>query len=155
MSDAPRTPVETSTREPRSAGAVFTIVGAIIAIPLLVVLAMVLMLGTHGTATGGSDLLDGVRSNRIQSVDLTNGRLYYGRLREGQGDWVVLKDAYFIRRAAPAAGKDASTGAPELVKLQDEQGGDGDLSINTREIVSVQDLAAASDIGSKIEDATK
>jgi hypothetical protein len=155
MSDAPITPVETTAREPRSAGAVFSIVGAIIAIPLLVVLVILLLHGTKGASRGGGDLLDGVRSNRIQSVDLSNGRLYYGRLREGQGDWVVLTDAYFIRRAAPAAGKDASSGTPELVKLQDEQGGDGDLSINTREIVSVQDLKADSQIGSKIEDATK
>jgi hypothetical protein len=146
-------PGTSELREPRSAAAVLTILGAIIAVPVIALL-LVFLLRDGGGAGGGADLVDGLRSNRIQSVDLTNGRLYYGRVREGEGDWVVLEDAYFIRRAA-STDKDEASASPELVRLQDEQGGDGDLSINTAEIVSVQDLAADSAIGSKIEDDTR
>jgi hypothetical protein len=158
MSETPVMPdpaVPADARPPRSSGAVLAILGAIIAVPLLVLVAFLCLRGGVGGGNGGGDdVLDGIRTNRVQSVDLTNGRLYYGHLRDAHGDWVQLEDAYFIRRGA-TTGKDAASASPELVRLKDEQGGDGDLSLNTREIVSVQDLAADSQIGSTIDDDTK
>lgn len=143
---------------PRSGRSVLAILGALIALPLLIVILVMLMRGTGSRS--GEGAAEGVRSGRVQSVELTNGRVLFGRLEAREGGWVVLEDAFFLRRTGGAAagganGADDDEAGTELVPISAEQGGDGDIVINAAEIVSFQNLAKDSDIGSKIEDAAK
>lgn len=158
MSDAnaPRTtelePTERSTR------AVFGILGALIGVVVVVLVVIALLTsGFPGGASGSADLADGVNDERIQAVYMSNDRVYFGKVREGTGDWVVLEDAYYLRQAAAdaAAKGDQTASKTEIVPVTQEIGGTGDLRINTSEITLVQDLAARSEISTTIEDATK
>jgi len=140
--------------EPRSASAVLTILGAFIAIPLLLALAF---FGFRSMSGGGSDVA-GIRDGRIQSVELTNGRVLFGTLdREATGEWLVLRDAFFLRRTGSEPEADAAAEAEdsqtELVTIAAEQGGDGDVVLNASEVVSFQNLTEDSEIGSRVEDA--
>lgn len=148
-------PAHQSATEPRSAVGVLAILGAIIAIPLLA-LAIVLLARSGDDATS-STAAEGVREGRIQSVELTNQRVLFGRLEELSEGWLVLRDAYFLRRsdaAAATGGADPAT-APgagvELVSIEAEQGGDGDVVLNADDVVLFQNLAEDAQIATEIE----
>lgn len=150
---ATTTPAEAAP--PRSTTTVLAILGAIIALPVLALLIYVVTSGS-GAANGGEDVADGVRSSRIQAVYLANDRVFFGDLEAGEGDWVQLRDAYFLRAKAAEDAKDgAQAGATNLVPVAQEVGGDGTLVVNSREIVLVQNLAADAPIAQAIEDARR
>ena len=137
---------------PRSTGAVLGIIGAIIALPL--VLWLLFSFGGGSGATGGADLEGGVDSDRIQAVYLVNDRVFFGRLEAGDGDFVELHDAYFLRAKAAEEAKEGEEAAvTSLIPVEQEVGGDGTLVVNSREIVLVQNLTADSPIAEEIEQA--
>ncbi|MCW2925170.1 MAG: hypothetical protein JWM98_2574 [Thermoleophilia bacterium] len=159
MSDATEQPSPVTTTEPRaprSGGSVLAILGALVALPLLAIV-LVLLLRDSGSDGAADAAVSGVRSARIQTVELTNGRVLFGRLEASDGDWLRLRDAYFLRRSTDTASASASKSksGTELVPIAAEQGGDGDVLINASELVSFQNLAKGSDIGGQIEDATR
>ncbi|MCW2927468.1 MAG: hypothetical protein JWM86_1436 [Thermoleophilia bacterium] len=156
MSEAPESPadstLEPTTSQPRSTAFVLGVLGAIVALPLLVI---VLVLLTRGGNGGGADeLLDGIREDRLQAVYLTDGSVYFGDLRAGNGDWLDLRDAFFLRRTEAAA-KDgaAAKASTDLVPIGEVLGGDGDMTLNATEVLQVQDLAKDAEIATAIDDA--
>lgn len=158
MSDANHTRSPEHQPAERSTRAVFGILGALlgVAVAALVIVALATS-GLPGGGGGSSDLVAGIDDERFQAVYMTDDRIFFGKLREGDGDWVVVEDAYYPRRAdsgAAAKGEEA-TAQTEIVPVSREVGGTGDLRINTSEIKLVQDLAARSEISTTIEDATK
>lgn len=134
---------------PRPAAAVAAVVAVLVLIAAVGLLA--LLLGGRD-AGAGSDAVAGIRENRVQAVYMTNDDVFFGDLRTAEGDWVQLKDAYFLRSAANGARKEEAE--LQVVSVAQGIGGDGDLLINAREILRVQNLAADSDIAGAIEDAT-
>lgn len=153
---------ETAAREDsqpvRSTRAVVGILGSIIGAIVLVL--VVILLVRSGSLTGSSasrDLARSSNADRIQAVYLADDSVYFGRVRAGHGDWILLKDAYFLRRAAADAAAKGETSASqtEIVPVSQAVGGTGDMRINVAQITVVQDLAARSDIASTIEDATR
>lgn len=150
MSAADETSTTAGEPSPRSAGAVFGIIGAIFALPL--VLWLLISFGGASSATGGADIEDGVDSDRIQAVYLANDRVFFGNLEAGEGDFVELHDAYFLRaKAAEEAKEGEEAAATSLVPVEQEVGGDGTLVVNSGEIVLVQNLTAESPIAKEIE----
>lgn len=155
MSAADATSPETAEPATRSTGAVLGIIGAIIALPLLLWLLFTVG-GGGGASTGGADLAEGIDEDRIQAVYLANDRVFFGRLEAGDGDWVELHDAYFLRaKAAEEAKEGEEAGVTSLIPVEQEVGGDGTLVVNTSEIVLVQDLTKGSPIAKEIAQAGK
>ena len=143
----------TSEPVPRSTTAVLGIVAALIALPLLALVLFMLLRG-GGSANGGADLTAGVRDDRIQAVYLANDRVFFGDLEAGEGDWLELRDAFFLRaQAAEEAKEGEEPGVTSLIPVEQEVGGDGTLVVNSREVVLVQNLTADSPIAEEIEDA--
>jgi hypothetical protein len=151
---ATTTPTTADEAAPRSTTAVLAMLGAIIALPLLALLVFLVVNGGSGSSSGGEDVAEGVRENRTQAVYLANDRVFFGDLEAGDGDWVKLHDAYFLRAKAAEDAKDgAEAGATNLVPVAQEVGGDGTLVVNSREIVLVQNLSADAPIAQAIDDA--
>jgi hypothetical protein len=142
----------------RSTRAVLGLLGALLGIIVLIVVLVLITTVDFGDggSGGGADLVDGVNHDRFQAVSLTSGLTYFGKLAEADGDWVVLKDAYYLRNASSG---EASTKTPsandtkyEVVPFADQVGGTGDMRINAREIQVVQDLKSTSPIVSHLKD---
>ncbi|MCW2960138.1 MAG: hypothetical protein JWM25_142 [Thermoleophilia bacterium] len=150
MIDAPVTP-PAAEPAPRSTSAVLGILG-MLALVLIVVVGIVL--GVSGRGDGaGADLAEEARSNRVQAVYLSNDNVYFGTLEGRSGDWVELRDAFFLRSGTPDAKDPEAVPTTEVVPANVQVGGDGNLVINAHEIVLVQNLAADSDIARTVEDA--
>lgn len=137
-----------TTTAPRDTRAVAAILGGI---GLLVVIGVLVAVFVSQASTDGEDALDGVRGNRIQAVTLTTDVVYFGHLKQRKGDWLELEDAYFLRSTPDA--KDATKTTTTVVSVKDQAGGDGNLVLNSREVLSVQNLTADSQITQAIEDA--
>lgn len=157
MTDEPETTSAAPDPAPRPVSAVLGIIAALIAVPLLILLLLLVLRGDSDTGSG--DVAGGVRDNRLQAVYMANDRVFFGDVEELSGEWFELRDAYYLRRSAAEAaaegeGEQEAT-TTDLVPIQQEVGGDGDMLVNSREVVLVQDLAADSDISRKIEDALK
>lgn len=139
---------------PRAASAVLAMLGALVALPMLVVLLVMLLRDDAGGAA--EDVARGVRDNRIQAVYMANDAVYFGNLKPGSGDWLELRDAFFLRSSAAAESRDGEEAAvTNLVPIQQQVGGDGTMHINSGEVVLVQNLAADSQIAREIEDAVQ
>jgi hypothetical protein len=152
MSAADETTTPAAESAPRSTGAVLGIIGAIIALPL--VLWLLFSFGGGSGATGAADLEDGVDTDRIQAVYLANDRVFFGKLEAGEGDFVELHDAYFLRAKAAEQAKDGEEAAvTSLIPVEQEVGGDGTLVVNSSEIVLAQNLTSGSPIAKEIEKA--
>lgn len=141
----------------RSTRAVLGMLSALLGI--IVIIVVIVLITTVGFGSGengsGAQLVKGINQNRFQAVYLTNGQAYFGKLEQGDGDWVVLKNAFFLRTASG----DASTKTPtasdaktEVVPFSQQVGGTGDMRINTRQIQVVQDLARTSPIVTHLKD---
>ncbi len=156
MSDAIETTGPTDSPV-RSTTSVLLLLAGLVAVPVLVLLALlVLRGGDNDASTGVVGLVDG---DRVQAVYLTNDLVFFGRMREGEGDFFVLEDAFFLRDTPIAAADedegDTEAGGVQLVPVSEGVGGDGDLVINAAEVVRVQDLESDAEIATSIEDATK
>lgn len=136
----------------RSTKSVLGLLGALAGLVLVAILVIVLVSVDWSSSPegAGASLADGIDSDRIQAVFLTDGTVYFGKVRSGGAEWVVLKDARFLRTAEGDAAKDASdTEAPstQLAPVSTRpEGGTGDLRINANEITLVEDLATKSPI---------
>ena len=146
------TPVDRSNPV-RSGTSVFLIVAAIFALPLIILIGMLVF---SRASDGAGAVEGGIDEARIQAVYMANDRVFFGNLEPADGDWLSLQDAFYLRRSAAEQGKDGQeAGSTDLVPLQQEVGGDGDMLLNSREVVLVQNLAKDSPIAQKIEDAIK
>lgn len=148
LADTTTTP--TVEPSPRATTGVLAILAALIALPLLAMLLVLLLRG--GGSGGGADLAKGVEEDRIQAVYMASEAVYFGNLEAGAGDWVELRDAFFLRASAARDAKDGEeAGVTNLVPIQQQAGGDGTLVINSREVTLVQNLTADSPIAREIE----
>jgi hypothetical protein len=149
MNDAPDSTIPVAA--PRDTKSVAAILGAIL---LLLVLGVLIAFCVKGSGGGGAaaDAVDGVRSGRIQAVYLSNDSVYFGHLGERSGDWLELRDGFYLRSTTDA--KDPSKASTtEVVPVEQQAGGDGNLLINAHEVVLVQNLTADSQIAKTIDDA--
>jgi hypothetical protein len=146
-------PSEPGSEPVRSGQSVLLVLGAIIVLPLLLVIGVLLLRGS------GSSVADEVREDRIQAVYMTSDLVYFGQVRAGSGDFLRIENAYFLRRTPGADAEDedapADAGDTELVPVSQEVGGEDDMLVNAGEVVRIQDLSPDSEIASTIEDAIK
>ncbi|MCW2974017.1 MAG: hypothetical protein JWN72_2290 [Thermoleophilia bacterium] len=127
------------------------VVGILGVIAVLILVGVLVAIWIGRDASDSQDVLEGVRSNRIQAVSLTSDTVYFGHLKQRAGDWLELEDAYFLRSTPDA--KDATKSTTTVVSVKEQAGGDGNLLLNAREVLVVQNLTANSEIASAIDDA--
>lgn len=138
----------------RSTTSVLLLLAGLVAVPLLVLLVIVCLRGT-GSNGAGADFADSVRDDRIQAVYLASDEVFFGSITDAEGDVFVLSDAFFLRRSGASAEDKDAADSLDLVSVAQDVGGDGDLVVNAREVVRVQNLAADAEIAQSIEDAAK
>ncbi len=151
MSDATETTGPTDSPV-RSTPAVLLMLAGLVAIPFLVLLAVVFLRGAGSSGTG-EQIADSVREDRIQAVYMANDEVFFGRIRNGEGDVFELQDAFFLRRT-PEGDKNAEESL-NLVSVAQDVGGDGDLVVNANEVIRVQNLNTDAEIATSIQDATE
>ncbi len=91
------------------------------------------------------------REPEWQAVFLTNNQVYFGRLERSTGDWVELKEVYYLQSQTPqvAGSAPAASPAPQLslVKLGGEVHGPRDaMSIPRSSILFVETLRDDSEV---------
>ena len=156
MSDATETTGPTDSPV-RSTSSVLLLLAGLVALPLVVLLVIVMLRGGTGSGGTGAEFADAIDDERIQAVYLASDEVFFGTIGDADGDVLVLRDAFFLRRTGAAAGdKDAEPAdSLDLVSVATDVGGDGDLLINAAEIVRIQNLAADAEIAQSVEDAIK
>lgn len=138
----------------RSTTSVLLLLAALVAVPLLLLLLLLTLRGA-GSDGAGANFVDTIVDDRIQAVYLASDEVFFGSITDAEGEVLVLQDAFFLRRTkASGDDKDAADGL-DLVSVAQDVGGDGNLLINAREVVRIQNLAADAEIAQSIEDATK
>lgn len=138
----------------RSTSSVLLLLAGLLAVPILILLVVVTLRG-GGSDGAGADFADAAREDRIQAVYLASDEVFFGEITDAEGDVFVLRDAFFLRRAAAAGDDEEAADSLDLVSVAQDVGGDGNLVVNAREVVRVQNLAADAEIAQSIEDALK
>lgn len=138
----------------RSTSSVLLLLAGLLAVPILILLVVVTLRG-GGSDGAGADFADATREDRIQAVYLASDEVFFGEITDAEGDVFVLRDAFFLRRAAAAGDDEEAADSLDLVSVAQDVGGDGNLVVNAREVVRVQNLAADAEIAQSIEDALK
>lgn len=110
--------------------------------------------GADGAGQGGAAALEaGIKADRYQAVYLDNERVYFGKLRAVEGQWFVLRDAFFIRTTKAADGKQAGS---EVARITEEVADpQQDLLLPADSIDMVQNLRANSSVAAAIDDVVK
>lgn len=138
----------------RSTSSVLLLLAGLLAVPILILLVVVTLRG-GGSDGAGADFADAAREDRIQAVYLASDEVFFGEITDAEGDVFVLRDAFFLRRATAAGDDEEAADSLDLVSVAQDVGGDGNLVVNAREVVRVQNLAADAEIAQSIEDALK
>lgn len=96
-----------------------------------------------------------------QSVFLTNGQVYFGKVSEAESEWVTVKDIYYLQVVqAPIQGsKEQQTQAQpqiSLVKLGNELHGPLDeMKISQKQILFIEDMKDSSQVMQAIKNYQK
>lgn len=98
-----------------------------VAVVLLVILLGMMYWSSHRI---------GIKKNQFQAVFLTNGQVYFGKLKNTSGDYLVMSDVYYLQVQSQTAQKSSdnsaqqetqtSTADPKLIKLGQELHGPED-----------------------------
>lgn len=101
------------------------------------------------------DVFTGVESNHYQAVFLTNGEIYFGKLRYTLTGQARLTDIYYIKKPSTTATSDtkaSSDQAIELVKLGKELHGPRDnMIISNYQLLYFENLSDDSQVVKTIE----
>ncbi len=93
------------------------------------------------------------KASGYEAVFLTNGQVYFGKLSDAYGEYVTLKDIYYLQ-VGPAQGSGAATSSPQniqLVKLGQELHGPTDeMHISRAQILFYEDLKNEGNVVSAI-----
>lgn len=112
-----------------------------IVIALVVVALLALLWFGWKQMAGASGMID---RNKYQAVFLTNGQVYFGKLQNSRGDYLVLNNIFYLQ-ASNAEGEnsenpqeteaDRTSGDVQLIKLGTEVHGPTDEMVISREQV--------------------
>ena len=104
--------------------------------------AIVLLLAIAGFAIWKFGSIGGiVKPNQYQAVFLTNGQVYFGKLENTSGQYLRLKDVYYLQTSNTEQKEGQEGAAPEnqatqqLIKLGNEIHGPDDEMIVSRDQV--------------------
>lgn len=113
--------------------------GALVAIAIAtIVIAIVLSLTALGPSVGAQ----APKGKQYQAIFLTNGQVYFGQLKSTSGNYVTLKNVFYIQSNPQQAGASASP-QPQLslVKLGNEiHGPEQQMQIANNQIIFWENL---------------
>lgn len=128
------------------------IIGAVVAVLVLALVGWWLM----GSKTGGGLV---PATDRYQAVFLDNGQVFFGKLKNTKGEYLVLESAYYTKKAdipedATEEQKAAIEANVSLSKVGNEvYGPDTSMSIRSEQVLFWQNLKSDSKVGKAIESA--
>ncbi len=128
--------------------------GALVAIAIAtIVIAIVFTLTTLGPAVG-SQLPKG---GSYQAVFLTNGQVYFGKMKSTSGNYVTLKDVFYIQSNPQQAGASASPNPQlALVQLGNEiHGPESQMQIANDQVIFWENLKSDSKVVQAINNKNK
>lgn len=128
--------------------------GALVAIAIAtIVIAIVFTLTTLGPAVG-SQLPKG---GSYQAVFLTNGQVYFGKMKGTSGNYVTLKDVFYIQSNPQQAGASASPNPQlALVQLGNEiHGPESQMQIANDQVIFWENLKSDSKVVQAINNKNK
>ncbi len=103
---------------------------------------------------GGSTAMTTAKSSGYQAVFLTNGQVYFGKMAEGDTNYTMLKDIYYLQvvQQPPLQGSTATSTSQQqpqisLVKLGNELHGPVDeMHISRSQILFYEDMKSDSQV---------
>lgn len=154
----PETPVSyhasTNAEPPRRLyGKILLLVGGVI---LVVSLIVFLLWGMWSLFLKGSGV-DSVKSNQYQAVFLTNGQVYFGKLRSSSDSFYTLSDVFYLQATQtdptnPQKTADTSSNV-QLIKLGNEVHGPEDsMMIDKRQVLFFENLKTDGKVAKTITD---
>lgn len=123
--------------------------GALVAIAIAtIVIAVVASMSILGPQVGSK----APDRKLYQAVTLTNGTLYFGKLRNISGQFVKIEDAYTIQ-----AGQSTSSPGPQLSLVRTASNNlikpeNGDITVSRDSVVSWQNMSNDSEVVKKINE---
>jgi len=107
--------------------------------------------GNSSMTKGSSPVTTVAGSSGYQAVFLTNGQVYFGKLNDGDGDYPLLTDIYYLQVGPQQGSGTPAQPAPQqsisLVKLGNELHGPVDeMHINRSQILFYEDMKSDSSV---------
>ena len=114
----------------------------------VIVVVLVLFLSKFGYLAG---------KGNFQAVFLNNGQVYFGTLSHQYGDFMVLRDIYYLQITQPIQPGEANNASNiNLIKLGNELHGPTDkMRINRESILFIEDLKPDSRVVQAIQQLEK
>lgn len=126
--------------------------------PWIAIIVVVVVLAVLAAGVGAYKMMaadSAVKSSQYQAVFLTNGQVYFGKLSDVSGKYVVLKDIYYLQvqqSVQPADDKTNEQPQVSLAKLGSElHGPEDNMQINRDQVLFWENLKD----DSKVVDAIK
>ena len=118
---------------------------------IIVILILVLIGLGWWWSKGMGGGLSGGTTDGYQAVFLTNNQVYFGKLATASGDYVTLKDIFYLQVGQPLQPSQPNSNV-NLVKLGGELHGPTDqMKINREHILFIEDLKSDSQVMKGIE----
>jgi hypothetical protein len=131
---------------------------------IVAAICLVVALGFGSWWTMRNDEATQVKSDRYQSIFLTNGQVYFGKITNLNSSYIRISDIYYLQvqqTVQPTDGKkDASTtdtsSKPQLVKLGNELHAPEDaMQINRDQVLFWENIKPDGQVAKAISDFTK
>lgn len=125
-----------------------------VGIPVVVALLALAIWWVHGVTHSGGDRL---LTDRYQAVFLDNGQVFFGKLKNTSGEYMVLENAYYTKKQdVPESATDEQKQAVEnnvsLAKVGSEvYGPETSMSIRSEQVLFWQNLSEDSKVSNAIK----
>lgn len=117
---------------------------------IAVVITMVLIAGWFGLQAFLHRNEERIDSNRYQAVFLEDGKVFFGKLQNTQGNYLTLTKAYYTQ--GQTGENETPSTSVQLVKVGDETyGPESTMSIQTNKVLFWQNLKADSKVAKAID----
>jgi hypothetical protein len=148
---SPMKPATISPRKDKKRSKKPFIIGAVVALSLLAGLHFFNHTRGAGTAP---------KSDRYQMVYMDDGKVYFGKLKNTEGNYLRLEEAYSVRSPEGGTGTASQSTAANanvsLIKISDlVYGPEGDIMLRAEKVNFWQDLKQDSKVSKAIETAQK
>ena len=100
-----------------------------------------------------------INTNQYQAVFLTNGQVYFGKLQNAHGEYLELKNIYYLQvdESIQSGTTEATTAAAnnsnvQLIKLGNElHGPEDEMQVSTKQVLFWENLKGDSKVSQAIE----
>ena len=125
-------------------------------VAIILSVIVLLVLGFYGVKMlNHNEIMKGVNSSEYQAVFLTNGQAYFGKITDISGNFLTIKNIYYLQAGQTAQPKDATSTSStplSLVKLGSEiHGPEDQMNIARSQILFYENLKNNSQVVQAIQ----